>query len=154
MKTSSIFSDFLREIALYVIVIGSFARSAETAESNIDCYLRLLPLDKWDCERPCNSYMPKILDIIKKYGYETKSVLIERISIPIQNDVPQMVEITSFYRIPCISTVFKREIFGVDLLCAVDNKNADLDNCYDYVDWNEEACDNEIRYPLPSYAAL
>ena len=35
-----LFESFLRAIAPYVIVVGSFGRNEETEDSDIDCYLR------------------------------------------------------------------------------------------------------------------
>jgi len=37
------FVNFLKEIAPYVIVVGSFARNEEHAGSDIDCFLRARP---------------------------------------------------------------------------------------------------------------
>lgn len=34
------FQDFLREIAPYVVVVGSFAKGTQTAESDIDLLMR------------------------------------------------------------------------------------------------------------------
>ena len=34
-----LFESFLRAIAPYVIVVGSFGRNEETEDSDIDCYL-------------------------------------------------------------------------------------------------------------------
>lgn len=145
------FSSFLKEIAPYVIVVGSFARKTETDESDIDCYLRSYPISERDYENNITSYMPKILEIIQKYGYKTESVFPQHIAIPSQNEVMRMVEITSSYRIPCTEQIFSRNIYGVQFLCAVDDKEADFSNCYDNEDWSDEINDMYIKYPLPPY---
>ena len=145
------FPDFLKELAPYVIVVGSFARCNETEKSDIDCFLRARPVDKVDCELGNDSYMPEVLEIIKKYGYITESVIIRHIDVERQPGVPRMVEISTHYHIPYTEAVFVREIYGVPFLCAVDNKNTPFEDCYDYADWNDEIGDMVITHPLPSY---
>lgn len=145
------FSEFLREIAPYVIVVGSFARRAETDASDIDCFLRSRPVDEVDCEIGNDTYMPEVLAAIQRYGFMTDSVLVGHTAVERQRDVPRMVEISSHYRIPHTEPVFTREICGIPFLCARDNKDAAFEDCYDGAEWSDEASDMVIKYPLPKY---
>lgn len=145
------FSEFLREIAPYVVVVGSFARHAETEASDIDCFLRSRPVAEVDCEIGNDTYMPEVLAIIKRYDFVTDSVLVGHIAVERQRDVPRMVEISSHYRIPHTEPVFVREICGVHFLCARDNKDAAFEECYDSADWDDEAGDMVIKYPLAKF---
>lgn len=45
-----LFESFLRAIAPYVIVVGSFGRNEETEDSDIDCYLRSKTPEEIDLE--------------------------------------------------------------------------------------------------------
>lgn len=145
------FSEFLHKIAPYVVVVGSFARHAETEVSDIDCFLRSRPVAEVDCEIGNGTYMPEVLAIIRRYGFITDSVLVGHIAVERQRDVPRMVEISSHYRIPHTEPVFTREIYGIPFLCACDDKDAAFEECYDSAEWNDEASDIVIKYPLPKY---
>ena len=143
------FSDFLREISPFVVVVGSFARHEEHEDSDIDLYLRSRPLSEVDPEISNETYMPEIIEIVRRYNYVWSSVIVGHIAVERQRDVPRMVEISNHYRIPATSPVFVRNIYGIDFLCAVDNKQADFESCYDSPDWDNTLCDMVVRFPLP-----
>lgn len=146
------FSDFLRELAPYVVVVGSFARGQENDASDIDCYLRTRPPAEVDPETSGDeTYMPEVLELIERYGYVTDSVIVGHIAVERQAGVPRMVEVSSHYRIRHDEPVSVREIYGIPFLCAVDNKNAPLDELYETLDWSDELCGMELKYPLPDY---
>lgn len=145
------FEEFLERIAPYVVVCGSFARNAETDESDIDCFLRSRPVEEVDPEIGNDTYMPEIMDIINDYDFVTDSVLIGHIAVERQFGVKRMIEISSHYRIPKESKLFYRTIHGVRFLCGQDNKEADSDNCYDTAIWSDEVSDMVIPYPVPKY---
>ena len=119
-----LFESFLRAIAPYVIVVGSFGRNEETEDSDIDCYLRSKTPEEIDPETGDDTYMPEI---------------------------PRMVEISYHYCIPYAEPVFERVIYGVRFLCAKDDKNCSLDERSDFLDWDDTVGDNVIRHPLPPY---
>lgn len=148
------FKDFLKEIASFIVVVGSYARHEETKESDIDCYLRWRPRDEVDPELENDSYMDDIIRIVERYGYEWTSVVMGHIAIERQCGVPRMVEISSYYKIPTTSKLFYRNIYGVDLLCAADDKTCDISKCYDDLEWDEELIETVIHNPLPTYSTL
>lgn len=146
-------ASFLAEIAPYVVVVGSFARNQETELSDIDCYLRNRPVEEVDPELGNETYMPEILEIIEKHELSDfcDSVLVGHIAVERTSGFSRMVEVASYYRIPISSELFYREIEGVKMLCAADNKDTDLNSCYDNADWDEDVGDMVIKNPLPPY---
>lgn len=147
------FISFLRELAPYVVVVGSFGRGEEHDGSDIDCYLRARPRAEVDPEAEVNNetYMPEVLQLIKAHGYIMDSVLEGHVDVERQYGVPRMVEISSYYRIRSSEQVRIREIYGVPFLCARDDKDAPLEELYEYMDWSDEAGDVVILNPLPNY---
>lgn len=147
------FSDFLRELAPYVVVVGSFGRGEERDGSDIDCYLRARPRSEVDPEAETNNetYMPEVMELIRDRGYVVDSVLSGHIAVERQEGVPRMVEISSHYRIRHTERVYVREIYGVPFLCAFDDKDTPLEERYECVDWSDEAGDIVILNPLPNY---
>lgn len=154
MSNEKDFSSFLRQLAPYVVVCGSFARREETEASDIDCFLRSRPTQEIDPEAMTDeTYMPEVLDIIQQFGYYSSSVIVGHIAVERQEGVPRMVEVSSHYRINHKQPVFYREIAGVRLMCAVDEKETPYEECYDCATWSDEAEDMVIPYPLPIYEA-
>lgn len=150
------FSNFLRELAPYVVVVGSYGRGAERDASDIDCYLRMRPLADVDLEADVNNetYMPEVLGLIERYDYITDSVILGHISVERQPGVPRMVEISSHYRIRCGTPVCVREIYGVPFLCASDDKTCPYSELYESVDWSDDAGCVVLNHPLPAYSEL
>lgn len=144
---------FLAEIAPYVVVVGSFARREERLASDVDCFLRSRPVDEVDPEVGNDTYMPEVLEIIDRFGFRqyTDSVIVGHIAVEREAGIERMVEISSHYRIPASSAVFYRNVDGVPMLCAVDDKAADHEDCYDSVLWDDDLCDNVISHPLPPF---
>lgn len=151
--SGGLFSEFLNELAPYVVVCGSFARRTETEDSDIDCFLRSRPRQEVDLEAEENNeaYMPEVLALIQKYGFYSDSVCVGHIAVERQHAVPRMVEVSCHYRIPHSEELFVREIYGVPMLCASDEKDAPWEECYDQSDWDDEVNDVAIRFPLPVY---
>lgn len=127
------FQAYLKEIAPYVIVVGSFARWTETNRSDIDCYIKNRPEIERETDYELNqTYMPELIEITHKYGYVFSSCIIGHIAIEL--DVPRMVELSSLYKIPRTSPITKRCIYGVKMECAVDDKEAYYEDCLGYDD--------------------
>lgn len=147
------FRSFLREIAPYVVVVGSFGRGEERDDSDIDCYLRTRPLTEIDPEAAVNdeTYMPEVIAIIERYGYITNSVIVGHIAVEKQPGVPRMVEISWHYRIRAGEDMRVREIYGIPFLCARDDKNTPMEDRCEYIEWSDEAGDLVIKNPLPNY---
>ena len=146
-----LFERFLRAIAPYVVVVGSFGRNEENAQSDIDCYLRSKPPAEIDLERGDDTYMPEIIAIVDSFGLTWSSVIVGHIAVERQPGIPRMVEISYHYCIPYTEPVFERVIYGVRFLCAKDDKNCSLDERSDFLDWDDTVGDNVIRHPLPPY---
>ena len=144
---------FLAEIAPYVVVVGSFARREERRSSDIDCFLRSRPIDEVDPEVGNDTYMPEVLEIIDRFGFGqyTDSVIVGHIAVEREAGIKRMVEISSHYRIPVSNMVFYRSVEGVPMMCAIDNKTVDYEECYDSFLWDDGLCDNVIPHPLPPY---
>lgn len=147
-------SSFLKEIAPYVVVCGSFSRNAETPHSDIDCFLRSRPREEVDPERGNETYMSEILAIIKNAGLVWSSVICGHVAVEQQPGFPRMIEISSLYRIPAASQLFYRDVDGVRMLCALDDKTCSFDSAYDAPIWDDTLCDIVIRNPLPAYQPL
>ena len=146
-----LFESFLRAIAPYVIVVGSFGRNEETEDSDIDCYLRSKTPEEIDPETGDDTYMPEIIPIEDSFGLAWSSVIVGHIAVERQPGIPRMVEISYHYCIPYAEPVFERVIYGVRFLCAKDDKNCSLDERSDFLDWDDTVGDNVIRHPLPPY---
>lgn len=127
------FQAYLKEIAPYVIVVGSFARGTATDWSDIDCYIKNRPeIERENDYDLDETYMPELIEITKKHGYEFSSCIIGHIAI--EFNVPRMVELSSLYKIPKTSPITKRIVNGVEMECAVDDKNASYEDCLGYED--------------------
>lgn len=146
-----VYSTFLKEIAPYVVVVGSFGRHEEHSESDIDCFLRSRPRADVDPEQDNETYMPEILSILDKYNLDWSSVLVGHIAVERQPGFPRMVEISSHYRIQYIQHPFYRDVDGIRMLCARDNKECAHDLTYDHIDWDDNLGDCVIRHPLPAF---
>lgn len=146
------FKHFLSELAPYVVVVGSYGRMKETPISDLDCYLRSRPREEVNPEDVnSETYMPEVIELCKKYSYETCSVLVGHIAIEQQVGAPIMVEVSSHYRIPSKNPIHVRELFGVNFLCAEDRKDTPLEDCYEFQEWSDEKCDMVTYNPLPEY---
>ncbi len=145
------YGSFLNEISKYVVVVGSFGRGEEHDRSDIDCFLRSRPRDEVDLEISNETFMPEILDIIQAYGLEWSSVLCGHVAVERQPGFPRMIEISSHYRIPAENQLFYREVDGVKMLCAEDDKNCDFERCYDAPVWDDELGDVVIQNPVPPF---
>lgn len=98
--------------------------------------------------------MPEVLDLIQRFGFFSDSVCVGHIAVERQCGVPRMVEVSEHYNIRRTEPVFVREIYGVPMMCAVDDKYAPPEDRYDQPEWSEEDCDMVIRFPLPEYHAF
>lgn len=147
------FADFLRELAPYVVVVGSFGRGEEHDGSDIDCYLRARPRELVDPEAEDNNetYMPEVMALIRRYDFIADSVVAGHIAVERQPGVPRMVEVSEHYHIRVGEQIHVREIYGIPFLCARDDKDTPLEERYEYMDWSDEAGDVVIRNPLPNY---
>lgn len=153
MSDLSRFQQFLQAIAPYVVVVGSWARNAETEDSDIDCFLRFRPVEEVDLEIQNETYMEEVLEIINSLNLDWSSVIVGHVAVErTSSDIERMVEISNHYRIPSTSVPFWRTIHGVDMLCAPDDKNADIDDCMGVPIWDDTIQDICIRYPLPAYS--
>lgn len=152
MSNEKDFSSFLRQLAPYVVVCGSFARGEETEASDIDCFLRSRPRQEIGPETVTDeTYMPEVLDLIQRFGYNTSSVIVGHVAVERQEGVPRMVEVSSHYHINHKQPVFYREVSGARLMCAIDEKETFREECYDCAIWSEDAQDMVVPYPLPIY---
>lgn len=147
------FCGFLRELAPYVVAVGLFGRFEERDGSDIDCYLRARPRAEVDLEAEVNNetYMPEVLDLIRRCGYCSDSVCVGHIAVERQAGVPRMVEVSSHYYIRSGEEIHVREIYGVPFLCARDDRNAPEGERCERMEWNDEAGDIVIMNPLPPY---
>lgn len=130
--------EFLKEISPYCIVCGSYAREEETDDSDIDFYVKSKPQDVIDRELEENYYNPveetyigKIIEIAEKYNLYWTSVIINHIAVEKQENFPIMMEFSSLYKIPKDSPIKERELFGVKLLTAKDDKDCPIEDCID-----------------------
>lgn len=150
MGSSISYQAFLKKLAPYVVVVGSFARNEETADSDIDCFLRSRPTEEVDPDMGNETFMPEVLDLIRKHDLNWSSVLIGHVSVE-QPGYPRMIEVSSHYRIPVTAELFYREVDGVTMLCAQDNRYCDYGECYDSAVFDETVCDMTIPHPLPAF---
>ena len=85
-----LFESFLRAIAPYVIVVGSFGRNEETEDSDIDCYLRSKTPEEIDPETGDDTYMPEIIAIVDSFGLAWASVIVGLIVVERQPGIPSI----------------------------------------------------------------
>lgn len=145
------YRSFLEEITPYVVVVGSFGRGQENLASDIDCFLRSRPREEVDLEVDNETYMPEILELIKNNNLEWSSVICGHVAVERQPGFPRMIEISSHYRIPCVAQPFYRDVDGVLMLCAEDDKKCDYKLAYDAIVWDDELYDAVIQNPLPAF---
>lgn len=151
MRPTISYQAFLKAIAPYVVVVGSFARKEETVDSDIDCFLRSRPTDAVNPTLGNETYMPEILDLIRTHQLCWSSVLIGHVAVE-QPEYPRMIEISCHYRIPHAAELFYREIDGAKMLCARDDRYCDYEECFDSVLFDEAICDITIPHPLPAFS--
>jgi len=145
------YRSFLNEIAPYVVVVGSFSRNAEGSGSDIDCFLRSRPRDEVDPDLDNETFMPEMMNLIERNNLDWSSVIVGHVAIEPQPGFPRMIEISSHYRIPVTSQLFYRNVDGVRMLCAPDDKACDVESKYDAIVWDDELCDCVIKNPLPLF---
>lgn len=137
------FQDFLKEIAPYVVVVGSFAKGTQTAESDIDLYIRHRPLDEVDCEISNETYIDEVIATAEEYGYRWDSICVGCIAIYAE----VMLDCSTLFKIPISSPVKEVKIGETSLLCAEDDKEASYDSCYEQIDDSG----NFLLNPLPDW---
>lgn len=144
-------TNLLASLAPYVVVVGSFGRGEESVGSDIDLFLRSRPRETVDPALDNETYMPEVIQLIQNLGFSKHcdSVILGHIAIARTAGIPRMVEISSWYRIPATEHLYIREIYGVKMLCAKDHKDANYEDCFDCITWDEKVQDAVIRYPIP-----
>lgn len=144
-------TDFLASLAPYVVVVGSFGRNEESVGSDIDLFLRSRPVSEVDPVEGNATYMPEVLQLIQDFGFSAHctSVIIGHIAVERTAGIPRMVEISSWYRIPATQELFVREVYGVKMLCAKDQKGVSREDCYDCLCWDDATQETFIPHPIP-----
>lgn len=148
--------EILHALAPYVVVCGSYARreerNSETYSSDIDMFIRSRPRDEIDFEISNETYMDEILDVINSRELINDSDGPGSIAILPQRHVPIMFDMNTRFKLPITNKLFYREIFGVPMMCCVDDKHASDEVCWDNPEWSDAACDVVIDNPIPKYA--
>lgn len=132
--------EFLKEISPYCIVCGSYARGTQTSYSDIDFYIKRKPQEVIDAEfeelgDAEETYIQEIIAIADRYKLEWTSVIFGHIAIERQEEIPIMMEFSYLYKIPKTSEIKEIEIFGVKLNSAIDDKDCDIEDCIDYIEF-------------------
>jgi len=117
--------EILKDISPYVIVTGSYAFGTQTAESDIDFYVK----EKSDEEREkeCEergiewseteeTYIRELIDYFEKLGYAWSSCFPSSFAI---DDTPIPLEFSAFYSID--NQLFEIEILGVKMVASKSN---------------------------------
>ena len=145
--------ELLTALAPYVIVCGSWARGEERLEesysSDIDMFIRSRPRDQLDYEISNETYMAEVCEIINTRNLINTSVSVGQIAIEQQRNVPYMFDMSTFFHLPASNGIFYKNIFGVPMLCCIDNPETEWVDCWDNADWDDAAQDVIIKNPIP-----
>lgn len=148
--------ELLRALAPYVVVCGSYARlqerNTENYTSDIDMFIRSRPRDEVDFEICNETYMEEILEIINARNLLNDSDGPGSIAIMPMRNMPIMFDMNTRFKLPLTNKPFYRMIYGVPMLCCVDDKHAYDEDCWDNQEWSDKAVDVVIEHPLPKYA--
>lgn len=146
------FFDFLHEVAPYVVLCGSYARGEENENSDLDFYVRQKPQNP-DEEPPMDtSYLPEIMEVCRKYGYEMDSCVIGSITLSAEATGTIQVEFSYMYKLPVDNPIEVKNWF-VPFLACVDDKDVpyektkertnDLGEIEDWIPYYEEVLKQE-----------
>ena len=125
------FTEFLKAVAPYVVLCGSYAREEHTPLSDLDFYVRQKPQDP-DEEPPVDtSYLPDIIQIVREFGYDFDSCVIGSITLSSMTTSASQVEFSSLYRLPISSPIGVRVVHGILFLTCEDDKTAHFSDCYE-----------------------
>lgn len=149
--------ELLRALAPYVVVCGSVAKGTDRHDedyaSDIDMFVRSRPRDEVDFETCNETYINEICDIINDRNLINSSVGPGCITVEFQRKCPVMLDMSSMFHLPVSNEIFVKDVFGVPMLCCVDDPGVDWELCWDNVEWDDEACDCIIKNPVPKYVA-
>lgn len=133
------FKRFLKTIAPWVILCGSFARHEERESSDIDFYVRQKPQDP-EQEPPIDSsYLPDIIKVAKDFGYDIESCVIGSITIPSTETGVRQLEFSYLYKLPTYRLPHTRNVYGVDFIAICDEKDSKApfyEDCDDKGEWS------------------
>ena len=112
----------LESIKDKVIVTGSYAYGTQTANSDIDLYVKEIPEELVDCEADYveDTYVKTLIRFFEKLGYQWSSCMIESFAV---DDTYIPLEFSSLYNIE--DEIFEIEILGVKMLAAKSNHTSE-----------------------------
>jgi predicted nucleotidyltransferase len=120
----------LKELVPYVIVVGSFAKGTNNSSSDIDLYVKRRCQEELD-EDWYNEleehYIDKVIDVFELNNITWDSLLIGYIHT---NDLSIQIEVSSLFKISKYVEFKTINIFGVEMLSAIDNKDLKIEECY------------------------
>lgn len=118
----------LTELKPYVIVVGSFARGDNHARSDIDLYIKRRPEEELDEYWELNleeHYIDKVIEVFESNQLEWDSLLVGYVHT---NTLPIQIEAATYYKIPKNTCIQTKNILGVEMEYAIDNKELDPDD--------------------------
>ena len=142
-------AEFLKRIAPYVVLCGSWARGEETESSDLDFYVRQKPQNSEEEPLIDTSYLPDIIQIVEEFGYSIDSCVIGSITLTEETTKGPQLEFSSLYRLPKNRKLKVRVFAGVPFITCVDDKTTPFDSCYEAL-----SDEGEIQNPLPDYEAF
>lgn len=116
-------TSVLKDLKEYVIVVGSYARGDNHIESDIDLYVKRRPQEELDSDwfgEIEEHYIDKVIEVFEKHNLKWGSLIIGYVHT---NDLPVQIEASSLFNIPKSTPIIKKNIFGIEIDTAVDEKD-------------------------------
>lgn len=127
MKDLGKMKKLLNDLKPYVIVVGSFAKGTNKANSDIDLYVKRRPqkeLDEDWYNEIQEHYIDKVIEVFESNGLGWDSLFVGYVHT---NDLSVQVEASSLFRIHKDEELKIIDVFGVEMLSAIDNEELDYD---------------------------
>lgn len=140
------YETFLKRIAPYVILCGSFARETETDSSDLDFFVRQKPQNPEEELQVDTTYLPDIMAIAEEMDYDIDSCVVGSITLSAETTGVRQLEFSYLYKLPSVNPIGVRFYRGIPFLTCEDDKEADYDLCFDSLDDY-----GNVVNPLPSY---
>lgn len=113
----------LEELKPYVIVVGSYAKGTATKESDIDLYVKRREQSELDNDwygELEEHYIDKVIEVFESNGLSWGSMFIGYVHT---NSLDVQIEVSERFKIKKNSEVKQINLFGVEMLSMVDDKN-------------------------------
>lgn len=105
------------------MVVGSFAKGTNHADSDIDLYIKRRPQEELDEDwygEMEDTYIDKVIEVFEQNRLKWDSLFVGYVHT---NDLSIQIEASYLFKIPKNPTIQPLEVFGVEMDSTVDDKN-------------------------------